>query len=150
MDSDVHDIGKPLSLTNTLFLEEPLDQASISNILEEDFTSQHNSLDNTQYITTQFANIPNITEHVSTTAIDETNPHTNEDKLSPIVTQIQTGINDSYADSDDEESPITGSSDRNQFDQISKQLNNIFDATNDYLSAELKAIINHRYSNSAR
>ena len=65
----------------------------------------------------------------------------------PIVSQTQTGIKDSYADSDNEESPITMSSDEPQFDEIAKQLNNVFDDTDDYLSAELKAIIDHRSSN---
>ena len=35
-----------------------------------------------------------------------------------------------------------------QFNIIAKQLNNVFDNTDDYLSAELKAIIDHRFSNS--
>ena len=34
-----------------------------------------------------------------------------------------------------------------QFDTIAKQLNNVFDDTDDYLSAQLKAIIDHRSSN---
>ena len=59
----------------------------------------------------------------------------NGNHLPPIFSQTQTGINDSYAESDDEESPIAMTSDESQFDVISKQLNNIFDDTDDYLSA---------------
>ena len=33
-----------------------------------------------------------------------------------------------------------------QFDKISKYLNNVFDDTDEYLSAELKVIIDHRSS----
>ena len=65
-----------------------------------------------------------------------------------IFSQTQMGINDSYADSDDEERSITESSKGPQFVEISKQLNNVFDDTNKYLSVELKAIITHRYSTS--
>ena len=39
-------------------------------------------------------------------------------------------------------------SDGPQFNKIVKQLNNVFDDTDEYLSAELKFIINHRSSNS--
>ena len=37
-------------------------------------------------------------------------------------------------------------SDKPQFDKITKQLNNIFDDIDDYLFAELKAIIDYRSS----
>ena len=100
---DEHDIDQPLSIINKLLLEESLDQAILPAILEEGDTSQNNSLDNNQPITTQFANIPTITEPVILQTTYESNPHTNRDTLSPIVIQTQTGINVSYADSDDEE-----------------------------------------------
>ena len=48
MDIDEHDIDQPLSLINELFWEESLDQANLSNILEEEATSQNNSLDSNQ------------------------------------------------------------------------------------------------------
>ena len=54
-----------LSLINKLFLEESHYQAIPPTVLEEDTTFQNNSLDNNQPITTQFVNIPNITEPVS-------------------------------------------------------------------------------------
>ena len=38
-------------------------------------------------------------------------------------------------------------SDVPQFDKVANQLNNVFDDTDDYLSAELKAIIDHKSSN---
>ena len=57
MNGDEHDIDKPLSLTNKLFLKESLDQTSLPTILEEDPISQQNILNNTQPITTKFANI---------------------------------------------------------------------------------------------
>ena len=40
MDIDEYSIGKPLSLSNTLFLEESLDQEKLPSILEEDPKSQ--------------------------------------------------------------------------------------------------------------
>ena len=110
--------------------------------------SQNNSIDIIKPITTQFANIPNITEPVSLQTIDESNSHTNGDKISTIVIQTQTVIDDSYADSDQEERKITEPSDGPQFDEITKQLNNVFDDSDDYLSAELEVITNHRFLNS--
>ena len=68
-----------------------------------------------------------------------------------IVSQTQTGINNSYADYDDyddEEVPITGLIDGTQFDESTKQMNNVFDDTDEYLSDELKSIINHRLLSS--
>ena len=116
MDVDEHDIDQTLSLTNELFLEESLDQAKLPNILEEEATSQNNNIDIIKPINTQFANIPNITEPVSLQTTDESLPPTNGNNYPPIVSQTQTGINDSYAYSNDEESPITISSDAPQFD----------------------------------
>ena len=103
MDVDEHDIDQPLSLIIKLFLEESLDQIILPTILEKDAASQHDRLDNNQPITTQFSNIPNITEPVSLQATDESNPRTDRDILSLIFSQTQTGINASYADSDNEE-----------------------------------------------
>ena len=130
------------TLINKLFLEESLDQSIPLTSLEEYATSQNNSLDNNQPITTQFVNIPNTTEHVSLQTTYESNPHTNSDALSSIVSQTQTGINASYVVSDDKERQITESSDGPQFNEILKQLNNVFDDTADYVSAELKVVIN--------
>ena len=106
-------------------------QVGLPTILEDDATSEyesdkqstkqkHNSLDNIHPITTQFANIPNITEPVSTTATGESNPHTNGDELPPIFSQTQTEIGNSYLYSYDEEIPITVSSEVPQFDEIAK------------------------------
>ena len=142
-DVDEHENHKPLSLSNILFLEDSLDQEGLPTILEEDPTSEYNSLDNTQHITTQVSDIPNITEPVSITTTDESNPHTNGDELPPIVSQPQMGINNSHVDSDNDEISITESSNGSQFDEISIQFINIFDDTDDYLSAELNAILNH-------
>ena len=143
MDIEDHGIDKSLSLFNILFLEDSFDQTGLNNTLEEDPTSECNSLDNIQPITIQFTDILNTTESVSIIATDEINPHTNGNELPPIGSQTQTRINDSYADSDDEERPITVLSDGPQFDKIAKQLNNLFDDTDDYLSTELKSILNH-------
>ena len=137
----------PLSLTNKLFYEESLDQTKIPTIQEEEAKSHNNSLDIIKPITTQFSDIPNSTEPVSLQTTDESLPHTNGNNLPSIVSQTQTGINNSYVDSNDEESPITMSSDGPQFDEIVKQLSSVFNDTNDYLSVELKSIIDHRSSN---
>ena len=88
MDVEEHYIDQTLSLINKLFLDESLDQESLPTILEEDATSQRNSLDNNQPITTQFSNIPKITEPGSLQTAGESNPHTNMDTLSPIISQI--------------------------------------------------------------
>ena len=63
-----------------------------------------------------------------------------------IFIQTQTRINTSDEDSDDDENLITESSKGPQFDEIAKKLHNVFDNTDDYLFAELNAIINHIYS----
>ena len=57
------------------------------------------------------------------------------------------GINDYFTESGEEETPITMTSDKPQFDEITEQLNNLFDDAGYYLSAELKAIIGHKSSN---
>ena len=80
--------------------------------------------------------------------MDESVPQTNGDDLPPIVSQTQTEINDSHEGSDDEESPIPLTGDVPQFDTITRQLNNVFDDNDDYLSANFKEIIDHRSSNS--
>ena len=56
--------------------------------------------------------------------MDESVPQTNEDDLPPIVSQTQTGINDSFEGSGDEERPIPLTCDMPQFDTIARQLNN--------------------------
>ena len=89
--------------------------------------------------------MPNITEPVSITTLDVSKSHTNGKELPLIVIQTQTKINDSHVDSDDKEIPMTESSDGPQFDEIAKRINNVFDNTDGYLSAELKAVNNHRY-----
>ena len=67
--------------------------------------------------------------------------------IPPIFSQTRTVILDSYVEYGDEESAINISSDEPQFDEIVKQLNNVFDDIDEYLSADLKAIIDHRSSN---
>ena len=110
------------TLINKLFLEESLDEVIPPTILSEDATSQNKRLDNNQPITTQVFNIPNNTEPVKLQTTHESKPHTNRDTVSPIVSQIHTGINNPYTDSDDEERQITESSDGPQFDEISKSI----------------------------
>ena len=56
--------------------------------------------------------------------------------------------NDYHADSDHKKSPITWLSNGPQLDEISKQLINVFGDTDDYLSAEVKYIINHKHSDN--
>ena len=129
---DEHDIDQPLSLTNTLFLEDSSDQTFLSAILEEEPI---------------FADESNNAEPVSLQTTDESIPQNNVNDLPTIVSQTQTEIKDSYEGSDDEESPISIISDAPQFDKISRQLNNIFDDTDDYLSVELKSIIDLSFSN---
>ena len=92
MDVDEYDIGQPLSITNKLFLEDSLDQLILPTILEEEATSQNNSLDNNQPITTQFDNIPNITEPIRLKTTDESMYQTNGNNLLPIVSQTQTEL----------------------------------------------------------
>ena len=54
--------------------------------------------------------------------MDESKPHANGNKISRIVSQTQMGTNDSYADSDHKERPITESSDGPQYDEIAKSI----------------------------
>ena len=120
MDVDEHDIEQPLSLTNKLLSEDSLDQEILLTILDEEATSRNNSLYIIKHITTQFSDISNITEPVSLQTTDESIPQADRNNLRPIVSQTQTGINDSYADSDDEERPITMAGNDPQFDEIAK------------------------------
>ena len=122
MDNDEHEVERPLSLSNSLFLDKSLVQVVLPTILEEGFKTQwkpdnHSTIqkeyevDNNQLLASQVTNIPHITEPVSFTTADmSSTPHNNEEELTSIVSQSQTVINNSYNHSDDEESPITGSS----------------------------------------
>ena len=109
---DEHDIDQPLSLTNKRFLEESSDQEFLPAILEEEPI---------------FSDESNNAERVSLQTTDEILPRNNGDDLPPIFSQTQTGINDSYEGSDDEENPISIISDVPQCDTIARQLNNLFD-----------------------
>ena len=61
-----------------------------------------------------------MTEPLSLQIKDEILPQPNGNNLHPIVSQSQTGINNSHADLDDEEIPITISSGDPEFYNIVK------------------------------
>ena len=109
-----------------------LSEAISPTILEEDATSQNERLDNYQTITTQFVDIPNVNEPVSLQATDESKTHNNGDKISPIVSQTQAGINGSYADSDHEgRKSLNLVMDLNLM-KLQNQMNNELDDIDDY------------------
>ena len=70
---------------------------------------RENNLDNPLLLASKFINTLDVTEPVSKYTSDT--PHTNNGEgIPPIFSQTQTGINNSYSDYDDEDSPITSSS----------------------------------------
>ena len=70
----------------------------------------------------------------------------NNSKL-PFVSQIQSENDQApfYDDSNDEESPIISDDTGQEHDEVAAQLNKAFDESDDYISAKIVSLLNHRY-----